>query len=190
MARFRSSSVCWFHSLKGMYCELNPLSSRKSASAWRSSSAPIPISSPLYLEYRIHFMTERFFLVVLSPEVRPFAFPLFSRLPPLLFRGKPSLFAPADPPMRVQPFQHELGCRCPHRIRFVGGQPQRLHFLHQALDAAELSHHRFGIHRLIQLQRSAQIEPLNDLRHVRALEIVVVDLPDRRADQLARHRVA
>ena len=26
MAFFRSSSVCWFHSLNGMYCVLKPLS--------------------------------------------------------------------------------------------------------------------------------------------------------------------
>ncbi len=47
MACFRSSSVCWFHSLKGMYWVLKPLSSRKSDSACSRSSASMPRSSPV-----------------------------------------------------------------------------------------------------------------------------------------------
>ncbi len=49
MAFLRSSRVCWFHSLKGMYWVLKPLSSRKSDSACSRSSAPMPRSSPVYL---------------------------------------------------------------------------------------------------------------------------------------------
>src|SRR2546430_7643592 len=49
---FRSSSVCWFHSLKGMYWVLNPLSSRKSESACSNSSESMPKSSPVKREYR------------------------------------------------------------------------------------------------------------------------------------------
>ena len=44
--------------------------------------------------------------------------------------------------------------------------------------------------RLIQLQRTAQIEPLHDLRDVHAVEVIGVDLADGRADELARHGVA
>ena len=35
---------------RGMYCELNPLSRRKSESAWSSCWASMPMSSPEYLE--------------------------------------------------------------------------------------------------------------------------------------------
>src|SRR5271170_2742013 len=55
MAFLRSSSVCWFHSLKPMYREWNPLSRKKSDRAFNRSSALMPKSSPVNFEYRIHF---------------------------------------------------------------------------------------------------------------------------------------
>src|ERR1017187_2856108 len=64
MAFFKSSSVCSFHSLKGMYCVLNPLCRRKSESACNRSSAPMPKSSPVYLEYLIFIKTGSGFWVL------------------------------------------------------------------------------------------------------------------------------
>src|SRR5262249_55470889 len=104
MAFFRSSSVCWFHSLKGMYWVLKPLSRRKSESALRRSSALMPRSSPVNLEYRIHFITSS---VVLTPHVRTLAlgFRLFALL---LLRAETPLLVAADAPVGVQALQHEL----------------------------------------------------------------------------------
>src|SRR5439155_12142319 len=47
-----------------------------------------------------------------------------------------------------------------------------------------------GIDPLIELERAAQVEPLYDLRDVRAVKILVVGFAHRTADQLARHGVA
>src|ERR1700683_3775911 len=81
-------------------------------------------------------------LVILPSEVRPLALALFlvplPRLPPLLFGAESPLLVAADPPVCMQPFQHELRRRRPHRIRLIRAQAQILHLLHQSLDAAEL----------------------------------------------------
>ncbi len=72
----------------------------------------------------------------------------------------------------------------------LDAQAQIAHFFHQSLNGRQLLHHGGGIDALIELQRTAQIEPLDDLPDVGALEILVVDLAHRNADQLAGHGVA
>ena len=54
----------------------------------------------------------------------------------------------------------------------------------------ELLHHGGGIHGLIELERAAEVEPLDDLREVDAFEVLVVDLADGGADEFAGHGVA
>src|ERR1700691_4532308 len=103
MAFFRSSSVCSFHALKGMYWVLKPLCSRKSDKACRRSSAPMPKCSPVYVEYSI-FMGAA---IVLAPQVRPLRRPLFARPFALALSGLVlALFVGTDPPVLTQTFQH------------------------------------------------------------------------------------
>src|ERR1022692_1869442 len=123
-------------------------------------------------------------LVILPAEIWALALALFPRLALLLLGGEAPLFAAADPAMRVQSLQHEFRRRGPYGIRLVGSESQGLGLLHQSLNPAELLHHGGRVHVLIQLQRASQIEPLDNLADVGALEIVVVDLPDRKSTRL------
>src|ERR1017187_6012131 len=139
MAFFKSSSVCSFHSPKGMYCVLKPLCRRKSESACKRSSAPIPKSSPVYLEYLIFMGTAS---VILTPYVRPLRRPLFPRPFALaLPRPELALLVAADAPVRVQALQHKLRGRHAHCIRLVGRKLQCLELFHQALDGSQRPHH-------------------------------------------------
>src|SRR5580700_8808873 len=200
MAFFRSSNVRSFHSLKGMYWVLKPLCNRKSESARNRSSASMPKSSPVYLEY-LTFIEERGSsparaqarppLVILTAQVRPLRRPFLARRFALaLSRAEFPLLVAADPPVRVQTLQHELRGRCAHRIRLVGRELQRLQLLHQALDRSQRMHHGRRVLALVEFQRAAQIEPLHNLRHVGAFEILVVNLAYGHANQLTRHRIA
>src|ERR1039458_5188287 len=71
-----------------------------------------------------------------------------------------------------------------------GGEAERLGFLHQALYGVQLADHGGGIDGLIELERAAEIEPFDDLRKIDALEVLVVDLADGGADQIAGHGIA
>src|SRR5262245_53261061 len=155
MAFFRSSSVCWFHSLKGMYWVLKPLSSRKSASACNRSSPLMPRSSPVYREYRTNFIEAS---IVLPPEVRPLGLRLFARLAALLLRREHALLAATDAPVRVQSFQDELAGRCTDGFGLIRREPELFSLLHEPLDRDELLHHRGRIYLFIELQATAEIE--------------------------------
>src|SRR5437764_5316097 len=127
--------------------------------------------------------------VVLSPEVRPFGL-RFITFATFFFGREPALFIAADSTMGVQSFQDELRGRGANGVRLIGRETQRLGLLHQTLDPAELLHHTGRVDVLVEFQGAAEIEPLNDVRHVRALEMAVIDLADRGANQFPGHGVA
>src|SRR6185312_2315634 len=194
IASFRSSIVRWFISLNCMYGLLNPLSRKKSASALSRSSALIPKSSPVYFEYRIDFkaLASRSceLLIKLASRPAPAAlFPLWS-FPLALVGDETAFLVPADAAMRVQSFENEFGRRSTHGIWLARSQAERAGLLHQALDSAELFHHRFRTSCFIQLQRTAELEPLHHLTEIHAFKVTAVNLGDRKPDQFARNVIA
>src|ERR1039458_2022885 len=107
-----------------------------------------------------------------------------------VFGGEAALFVAADAAVGVQPFENKLGGGGAHAIGLVFGEAERLGFLHQALYGVQLADHGGGIDGLIELERAAEIEPFDDLRKIDALEVLVVDLADGGADQIAGHGIA
>ena len=104
--------------------------------------------------------------------------------------GEAGFFIAADAFVRVQSFQDELARGGTHRIRFTRAQAEQFGFREQTLNSAELFHHMPGGDALVEFQRAAQFEPLDDLRHVLALKILGEHLADGQANQFARHGVA
>src|SRR5581483_11458822 len=151
MARFRSSSDCWFISLNCMYCDSKPLCRKKSDRARIRSSALMPKSSPLYREYRTFTVPPLSRLVKLPSRPLP-RLAAFGLISPALLGREASLFAAADPAMRVQAFQNELRRRGADGVRFVHANAQRGGLLHQPLNPPELLHHGSRIDVFVQLQ--------------------------------------
>src|SRR5581483_7300820 len=104
--------------------------------------------------------------------------------------GESPLLATSDAAMRVQAFEDEFTGGSAHGVGLVGGEAERLGFFHESLNAVQAAYHRGRIDRFIELERSAEVEPLDDLRDVGAFEVMVVDLADGDADEFARHGVA
>ena len=86
--------------------------------------------------------------------------------------------------MRVQALENELRRRRPHAVRIVRLHAKHARLVHETLNRFQPLHHGCRVYRVVQLQRAAQIEPLHDLRHVRPLEILVVNFAHGKADQL------
>src|ERR1035438_205730 len=100
-----------------------------------------------------------------------------------VFGGEAALFVAADAAVGVQPFENKLGGGGAHAIGLVFGEAERLGFLHEALYGVQLADHGGGIDGLIELERTAEIEPFHDPRKIDALEVLVVDL-DRKSTRL------
>src|ERR1035438_7542569 len=107
-----------------------------------------------------------------------------------VFGGEAALFVAADAAVGVEPFEDELGGGGAHAIGLVFGEAERLRLLHEALNGVQLPDHGGGIDGLIELERTAEIEPFYDPRKIDALEVLVVDLADGSADQIAGHGIA
>ena len=87
---------------------------------------------------------------------------LGGRLAAARLRGEAGLFVAADAAVRVQAFQDELGRAGAHGVRLARAQAQLLGLFHQTLNLSQLSPTIFAeVRRLVQLQRSAQLEPLD-----------------------------
>ena len=72
------------------------------------------------------------------PALRPSRFGSSERVAAAFALGGESrLFVPADPPVRVEAFEDELGRGGPHRIRLARAKPQLLGLFEQTLNAAQ-----------------------------------------------------
>src|ERR1035437_8487013 len=107
-----------------------------------------------------------------------------------VFGGEAAFFVAADAAGGVEPFEDELGGGGARAIGLVRGEAERAGLLHQALYGVQLADHGGGIHGLIELERAAEIEPFDHRRKINALEVLVEDLADGGADEIARHAIA
>src|SRR5664279_1563729 len=107
-----------------------------------------------------------------------------------IFTGEAALFAAADGPVGVEPFEYELGGGGGYAIGLVLTEYKRLGLLHEALYRFQFADHGGRIRGFVHLERAPEIEPLDDLGEIDAFEEFVVDLADGGADQVAGHRVA
>src|SRR6266478_897242 len=108
--------------------------------------------------------------------------PLFRFLRLLLSGCENAFLAASNAFMRVQPFQHELGGR-DLRFRVVlGRDSEGAQFVHQSLNALHALEHLLRTGAVGDLNLASQVEPLHDLPHIHAAEVVVVGLGDRGSD--------
>src|ERR1035437_4366193 len=105
-----------------------------------------------------------------------------------VFGGEAAFFVAADAAVGVEPFEDELGGGRAYGLVF--GEAERPGLLHQALNGIQLADHGGGIDGLIELERAAEIEPFDHRRKINALEVLVEDLADGAADEIAGDGIA
>src|ERR1035437_5797352 len=93
-------------------------------------------------------------------------------------------------PSLTPPFEDELGGGGARAYGLVFGEAERPGLLHQALNGIQLADHGGGIDGLIELERAAEIEPFDHRRKINALEVLVEDLADGGADEIAGDGIA
>ena len=91
--------------------------------------------------------------------------------------------------MGVEALQHELGGGYLGLHGVFCGNVQRTDFFHETLNAFHRVEHLFCACALGDFDFSAQIEPLHDLAHVHAAEVIVEGFCDRSPNQFAAHMI-